>query len=115
MALGPQAVVVTGGVDGLDRVDVLADAGGATELRGPTIATGNDHGTGCTFAAAATAALARGIDLTQAVGLAHTFVRAALTESAPWHLGRGAGPVSHLSPVHPPTTASHTTDPRRNP
>ena len=97
--LGAHAVVVTGGVDGLHRVDVLASPAGAEELRGRAIATRNDHGTGCTFAAAAAAALAHGADVHAATRTAHHAVRSALTRSAGWRLGRGAGPVSHLSPT----------------
>lgn len=96
-AKGP-AVVVTGGTDGADRVDVLAWHGTTYELRGPVIETTNDHGTGCTFSAAAAAALAHGATVPEAVSAARRFVRAALETSASWRLGRGTGPVSHLCP-----------------
>ncbi len=96
-ALGPQAVVVTGGVDGPDRVDVLATSAGVVALRAPTIDTTNDHGTGCTFAAAATAALALGATVDAAVASARDHVRGALLAAAGWSLGRGRGPVSHLA------------------
>jgi hydroxymethylpyrimidine/phosphomethylpyrimidine kinase len=105
LATGVRAVVVTGGRDSADRVDVFAHDGAITELRARSIATANDHGTGCTFAAAAAAALSHGAALPHAVAAAHLFVRAALTDSARWRLGRGAGPVSHLSPTAPMTTA----------
>lgn len=97
------AVVVTGRVDGRDRVDVLARDGTTRELRGPAIATPNDHGTGCTFAAAAAAVLANGGTVLAAVTAAQQFVRAALDASASWRLGHGAGPVSHLLPSTPRT------------
>lgn len=124
LALGPRGVVVTGVVDGRDRVDVLVTAHAMTALRGPTIDTTNDHGTGCTFASAAAASLARGDELRDAVAAAHAFVRAALTASAAWRLGSGRGPVSHLAPssthtyptTHPgePEPHFHPTLPRRS-
>ncbi|HET7397720.1 MAG TPA: bifunctional hydroxymethylpyrimidine kinase/phosphomethylpyrimidine kinase [Intrasporangium sp.] len=98
--LGPTAVVVTGRRDGLDRVDVLATPERTIELRAPSITTTNDHGTGCTFASAAAAALARGAPVEAAVRSAGEFVRLALLRSSEWRLGRGRGPVSHLH--HPP-------------
>ena len=115
LALGPSGVVVTGCVDGRDRVDVLVTAKGVARLRAPAIDTANDHGTGCTFASAAAASLARGSELTEAVVAAHAFVRAALTASAGWQLGMGRGPVSHLAPGHHaprPTASPHPSDPQ---
>lgn len=112
LALGLSGVVVTGAVDGADRVDVLVTRTATRLLRGPAIDTANDHGTGCTFASAAAAALARGGPLDEAVALAHSFVRTALEASAGWRLGRGRGPVSHLAPT--PSSPTHPTLPRRS-
>ncbi len=108
--LGPAAVVITGFQDGPDRVDVLITADGLVELRAESIRTENDHGTGCTFAAAATATLAAGTgpanptELHGAVLAAQNFTREALRRSASWDFGGGAGPVSHLlcaPSIHP--------------
>ena len=109
-ALGARAVVVTGGTartaTGTDRVDVLADAAGTHVLRSPEIATENDHGTGCTFASAAAAFLARGESTHDAVLSARAFVRHALRTSAGWRLGAGRGPVAHTRTtfLEPPTS-----------
>jgi hydroxymethylpyrimidine/phosphomethylpyrimidine kinase len=112
LALGSHGVVVTGAVDGDDRVDVLVTHTATRLLRGPAIETANDHGTGCTFASAAAASLARGAALGEAVAMAHAFVRTALEASAGWRLGRGRGPVSHLAPS--PSSPTHPTTPRRS-
>ena len=98
-ALGPRYAVVKGGhLPGADAVDVVFDrlARRATFLRAPWIETTNDHGTGCTFAAATAAMLARGADPLAAMTAAKAHVHAALAASASWELGRGHGPVSHL-------------------
>src|SRR5690606_10937211 len=79
--LGPRWVVVKGGhqVDhdgdgddpaaSADAVEVVYEAatGAVTELRRPRVPTRNDHGTGCTFAAATAARLARGSSVPEAL------------------------------------------------
>lgn len=113
-AFGPRWVVVKGGhlnnrsdaagpaVDqSEDAVDVVYDAatGTITELRVPRVVTGNDHGTGCTFAAATVAHLARGYDVPAALGATKQFVYARLQISADWDLGAGHGPIAHCEPA----------------
>ena len=104
LELGCAAVVVTGGLTDGARHDVLATRTGITVMTNPDLVTSNDHGTGCTFAAALAAGLAHGRPLECAVRDAGAFVRGCLTAAAGWQLGRGRGPVSHLAPT--------TTDPR---
>lgn len=98
---GPWWVVVKGGhLDGGDdAVDVVVEVmtGEVTELRKPRVATRNDHGTGCTFAAATTALLARGVPVLDALQAAKDFVHAGLVASADWQLGSGHGPVGKLA------------------
>jgi hydroxymethylpyrimidine/phosphomethylpyrimidine kinase len=95
MELGAQAVVIKGGHSEEDPiVDLLIDQTGAHEYRARRIATTSTHGTGCTFSAAITAALARGQDLRAAVAEAREYVSRALL-GAPG-LGHGHGPLNHL-------------------
>ena len=69
--LGPAAVVVTGGHLATDDVvDVVFDGTDFVELRGPRVRAATEHGTGCTFSAALTAALAKGHALTDAARIA---------------------------------------------
>ena len=99
-ALGPEAVVVKGGhavVDSADEaVDVVWDGTSTYELRRPRVATGNDHGTGCTFAAAVAAALSQGTGVPQALEGAKDFVHRAVEGGAGWRLGHGHGPLDHF-------------------
>jgi hydroxymethylpyrimidine/phosphomethylpyrimidine kinase len=106
---GPWWVVVKGGHlrgsgTGDDAVDIVLEAmtGEVTELRQPRIETRNDHGTGCTFAAATVAMLARGADVRDALRAAKAFVHAGLVSSAGWKLGAGQGPVGKLGGWSPP-------------
>jgi hydroxymethylpyrimidine/phosphomethylpyrimidine kinase len=97
-ALCPEGyVVVTGGhVTDDHAVDVVLHHGGVEELEAPWIDTSNDHGTGCTFASATAARLARGDDPLDAIRAAKVFVAGRIARSAGWHLGAGRGPVAHV-------------------
>ena len=99
-ALGAAAVVVKGGhavSDARGRaVDVLWDGSSLLELPAPWIDTPNNHGTGCSFAAATAAALARGSGVREAVEAAKAFVHRAVTGGAGWRLGGGHGPLDHF-------------------
>ena len=92
---GVAAVVITGGdVSDPEAVDVLDDGGAVVELRGPRLVSRSTHGTGCTIAAAVTAALARGLSLDQAVAAAKRYVEGAIRHAEP--LGDGYGPINHF-------------------
>jgi hydroxymethylpyrimidine/phosphomethylpyrimidine kinase len=94
LALGARSVVVKGGHGGEDPVvDMLVDRDGVTEFAASRIATDQTHGTGCTFSAAITAGLARGLTLTRAVEEARTYISRALVEAP--GLGHGHGPLQH--------------------
>ena len=79
--LGPRAVVVTGGhleEEAAHAVDVLFDGRDVVELRAPRVSGLTVHGTGCTFAAAVAAGLARGRTVAEAAAEAQRFVAGAL-------------------------------------
>lgn len=96
---GPACVVVTGGgAPGDDEsVDVVWVEGGTRFLHAPRVATGNTHGTGCTFSAAIAARLAQGQAVADAVTFAKAYVERALAGAAGWRLGGGSGPVDHFA------------------
>ncbi|WP_377290520.1 bifunctional hydroxymethylpyrimidine kinase/phosphomethylpyrimidine kinase [Rhizobium sp. SG2393] len=77
-------------------VDYLVEADGILTLTAPRIDTANDHGTGCTLAAAITAGLARGLCLTDAVRQAKAYLQAALDAGRALRVGGGRGPVHHF-------------------
>jgi hydroxymethylpyrimidine/phosphomethylpyrimidine kinase len=68
-ALGPRAVVVTGG-HSLGLVDLFYDGQTMVEIPGERHPDGAAHGSGCTHSAALAACLARGADPLQAAGCA---------------------------------------------
>jgi hydroxymethylpyrimidine/phosphomethylpyrimidine kinase len=112
-SLGPRVAVVTGGEPlleaGGEAIDVMWDGSAVRELRAPRIDTSNDHGTGCTFAAATAAALAGGATAGEAVASAKRFMARAVAGGATWRLGRGHGPLDHFAWAQPaPTGASRS-------
>ena len=96
-ALGARAVVVKGGhLATPGAPDVVVVDGEVHVLEGTRVATANDHGSGCTLAAATAARLARGDDVLTALRGAKAYVAAALAGSASWRLGAGHGPLDHF-------------------
>jgi hydroxymethylpyrimidine/phosphomethylpyrimidine kinase len=92
--LGASAVLLKGGHGaGPEVADLLFDGAGCTWLRGPRLSTPHTHGTGCTYAAAITAHLARGEPLGAAVRAARAWLARAIA-TAPG-LGAGRGPLNH--------------------
>jgi hydroxymethylpyrimidine/phosphomethylpyrimidine kinase len=95
---GPRIVVVKGGhLAAGDAVDVVYADGRVDELRAPRVQTTNVHGTGCTFASAIAAGLARGDEPMDAIAQAKHFVTTALEGGAGWRLGAGSGPLDHFA------------------
>jgi hydroxymethylpyrimidine/phosphomethylpyrimidine kinase len=93
--LGARAVVVKGGHrESAEAVDVLYDGKAFREYTAPRIETASTHGTGCTFASAIAACLARGMPLADAVGEAKAYLTEALRRAYP--IGGGHGPVNHF-------------------
>jgi hydroxymethylpyrimidine/phosphomethylpyrimidine kinase len=96
-ARGCRAVLVKGGhLEGI-ATDILLDRNDWYEFPAPRIETVHTHGTGCTYSAAITALLARGLELPNAVARAKTFIWEAIRTNP--GLGHGAGPVNHHAPA----------------
>lgn len=92
-SLGPKAVVVKGGhIEGDEVVDVLYYRGEFNFFKGSRITSKNTHGTGCTFASAIAAQLAKGYSIIDAVKTAREFVVDAMRYGLP--IGGGHGPVN---------------------
>jgi hydroxymethylpyrimidine/phosphomethylpyrimidine kinase len=97
--LGPRNVVVKGGhLPGVsDAVDILYDGKSFEEFRAPRIETKNTHGTGCTFASAIAAELAKGHPVAEAVRIAKDYLTQVLRASANLNIGHGHGPMNHMA------------------
>jgi hydroxymethylpyrimidine/phosphomethylpyrimidine kinase len=101
-AMGPSAVVITGGHAPREKdelgtvVDLLFDGHEYVEFRTERIESTALHGTGCAFASAVAAHLARGEALAQAVEKAQGFVAGAIRIGAPIAHAGGYGPLHHF-------------------
>jgi len=100
-ATGCEVVVIKGGHPTADTagvaLDVWFDGDELHELVAARVDTANNHGTGCSFASAVAAHLARGEDVAAALAGAKDYVTRALVGASGWHLGAGHGPIDHFS------------------
>lgn len=86
--MGPRYVVIKGGHRKRDADDLVFDGEEMIYLRSRRITNKKVHGTGCTFSAAITAGLARGLSPNEAIAGAKSFIIKALTH--PLNPGQGA-------------------------
>lgn len=98
---GPDAVLVKGGhLSGTDAaIDVLVDGDTTHTFTAPRIDTKHTHGTGCTYASAIAANLAKGHDLDAAIERAKRYVTGAIRHAL--SLGHGRGPTNHFFHLDP--------------
>jgi hydroxymethylpyrimidine kinase/phosphomethylpyrimidine kinase len=95
---GPRYVVVKGGHLEGPAVDVLFDGRTFQYFEGERIETKSLHGTGCTFASAIAAELAKGAEVTEAVRRAKSYITTAIRLAEP--LGHGFGPTQHFGALY---------------
>jgi hydroxymethylpyrimidine/phosphomethylpyrimidine kinase len=93
-ALGPGAVIVTGG-HRHEAIDLLFDGEALTELTGPRHPDGAAHGSGCTHSSTLAARLALGDDLATAADAARRAASQAVHHGLR-DVGHGPGPVDVL-------------------
>ncbi|MBI2685957.1 MAG: bifunctional hydroxymethylpyrimidine kinase/phosphomethylpyrimidine kinase [Acidobacteria bacterium] len=92
---GPLAVLVKGGHLSGKASDVLVTKDFVQWFTAERTDTPHTHGTGCTYSAAITALLAKGLSLPQAVEKAKLFITKAIATNP--GLGAGHGPVNHFA------------------
>ena len=98
-AKGCRTVLVKGGKNMADAVDVLYDGVSFRRLVIEQIDTQSTHGTGCTLSSAIASNLALGCPLDEAVERAKAYVTDAIRHAPP--LGRGCGPLNHFCRLFP--------------
>ncbi len=93
-ALGPKYVLIKGGHLTGTPMDLLYDGTTFKEFTNIRCDTPHTHGTGCTFASAIAAGLARGLALAESVSQAKSYITGAIKKGLA--LGKGHGPVHHF-------------------
>ena len=94
LALGPKNVLVKGGHLRDAATDILWNGRDLTRFTTARLESTSTHGTGCTFASAIAACLARGYALRDAISEAKAYVTAAIREG--FQAGRGVGALRHF-------------------
>ena len=94
VGMGARAAVVKGGHLSGPPTDMLYDGEEFRAFTARRIDTTSTHGTGCTFASAIAANLAKGLPLRQSVSLAKSYVSSAIRLAQP--IGSGHGPLNHF-------------------
>ncbi len=100
--MGPRSVVIKGGhfLDPESSTDLLFTETDQVRLAGPRLPSRDTHGSGCTFASAVAAHLARGSGLEESVRRAKEYVTEAIRHSL--RLGAGSGPLGHFHALSDP-------------
>ena len=101
--MGARSVVVKGGHfdDPHSATDLYFDGQTYREFTSIRVDTTSTHGTGCTFASAIAAGLAKGMGPGDAIALAKSYVTLAIQHAYP--VGGGHGPVHHFYRYYQPT------------
>ena len=94
VSLGAKGVVVKGGHLPGTPVDLFYDGSQFYHFEAPRVKTQSTHGTGCTFASAVAAGLAKGMDVLEAIGAAKEYVTQAMKHA--YRIGHGHGPLNHF-------------------
>lgn len=94
IALGSKSVIIKGGHLAGPPIDLFYDGYRFQEFSAQRIKTKNTHGTGCTFASAIAANLARGEDIIKAIEKSKTYVTNAIIQT--YQIGHGNGPLNHF-------------------
>ena len=83
------AVLLKGGhLRGRRAIDILSSGNRTQEFSARFLAGVKTHGTGCTYSAAITAELAKGVELPRAIATAKRFVSSAIRSRFVWKSGR---------------------------
>jgi hydroxymethylpyrimidine/phosphomethylpyrimidine kinase len=86
---GTSVLLKGGHLRGRRAIDVLSSGDRTKEYSAPFVPGVKTHGTGCTYSAAITAELAKGVELTRAIATAKGFVSSAIRSHFVWKSGRG--------------------------
>ncbi|MBN2157547.1 MAG: bifunctional hydroxymethylpyrimidine kinase/phosphomethylpyrimidine kinase [Candidatus Lokiarchaeota archaeon] len=96
--MGPKNILIKGGhIETVNEaIDVLYDGKQFTYFHAERINTHNTHGTGCTYASAIAAEVAKGQNIKEAIHIAKSYITAAIIYADKLQIGKGYGPTNHF-------------------
>jgi len=96
--MGAKNILIKGGhiMKEGEAIDLLYDGNTFTEFHSERIKTKNTHGTGCTYASAIAAELAKGNNIINAIHTAKAYITAAIKNADKLKIGKGHGPTNHF-------------------
>lgn len=96
--MGAKNVIVKGGhlEETTMAIDILYDGKNIIEIESKRIRTKNIHGTGCTYASAIAAGIAKGNTVITAVRNAKKYVTLTIRKASYLRVGHGFGPLNHF-------------------
>jgi hydroxymethylpyrimidine/phosphomethylpyrimidine kinase len=96
--MGAQNILIKGGhiTENGNAIDLLYNGKEYIEFKSKRIDTQNTHGTGCTYASAIAAGLAKGNDIKEAIHIAKAYITTAIQGADKLHIGSGQGPTDHI-------------------
>ncbi len=97
--MGAKNVVIKGGhlPSDMDAVDLFYDGVSFYQISSKRVKTRNTHGTGCTFASAVAAGIARGYPVLSSVRKAKKYIDQAILKAIRLRIGKGLGPLDHFA------------------
>lgn len=96
--MGAKNVVIKGGHlnKSYKAIDIIYDGNKFHEIISQRIRTKNNHGTGCTYASAIAAGVAKGYPVIKAVRKAKEYLDLVIRKSVSFPVGHGFGPLNHF-------------------
>ncbi|TFF84224.1 MAG: bifunctional hydroxymethylpyrimidine kinase/phosphomethylpyrimidine kinase [Promethearchaeota archaeon] len=97
ISLGVKYVIIKGGpfINEKFAIDLLYDGKNLIEYKSENLKTKNTHGSGCTFASAIAAELAKKYGIEKAVHIAKAYLTTLIKNSQNFNIGQGRGPLNH--------------------
>jgi len=96
--MGAKNILIKGGHlnKSFKAIDIIYNGKQFNQVISERINTQNTHGTGCTYASAIAAGLAKGNRVLPAIKKAKEYLYLAIKEAAKLHIGHGFGPLNHF-------------------
>ena len=96
--MGVKNVIIKGGslINDKNAIDLLYNGNEFFKYQVDRINTNNTHGSGCTFASAIAAEIAKGVNIEKAIHIAKAYLTTLIKNAQNLNIGSGHGPLNHF-------------------